>query len=288
MRKFTICLFLYLGLISYSYANESCSNFLDFSWSTSSNQATFTLKSTSPKSIWITKFTIFTKSGNEMKSFTRNSRKYGTTSQFVLYLDRYGTNSHTVSISNLNPDLMKNAQANYVCTFIQPERRKVQNLNTKKDKNWFKWWYLLFILPALGVLNGIIEEFKNKSNNKKTKSSIKKIKSSEKVHPGNIIEDIWDGKKSLGETYWLYFILINGIISFGSAYFAELNSNNFYYIPGLASNIITMVGVWNSSTLYQLKKIKEKQPYGWAYAAKVSVVLNGLSIAATAVQVFNL
>ena len=94
-----------------------------------------------------------------MKSFTRNSRKYGTTSQFVLYLDRYGTNSHTVSISNLNPDLMKNAQANYVCTFIQPERRKVQNLNTKKDKNWFKWWYLLFILPALGVLNGIIEEF---------------------------------------------------------------------------------------------------------------------------------
>ena len=287
MKKLIILVFLILGIINNSYANNTCVDFLEWTWNLNSNPATINVKSTSSKPIWIKKLQINTPSGNPMKSFTRNSGKYGITADFVMYVSRYGTDTYKASISDLNPDLLKNATLSFTCTFTEPERRVRKDLISKKEKSWFKWWYLLFIIPALAVVNGIIEEFKDKSNNKKTKSSNKKIKLSEKEHPGNLIEDIWDGKKSLGETYWLYFVFINGVISFGSAFFAELNNNNFYYIPGLASNLITMVGVWNSSTLYQLKKIQEKQPYGWAYAAKVSVVLNAISIAATAVQLFN-
>ena len=239
----------------------------------------FRFENPTNKTIEVNRIVVKAKDGNTIYSANHD-----------LIIDPY-TKGKTIGVK-LRNDFTKEVVEGlyYSCRYVKAGTKSKMAIKpkSKKSDSWFKWWYLLFILPALGVLNGFIEEFKNKSNNKKTKSSIKKIKSSEKVHPGNIIEDIWDGKKSLGETYWLYFILINGIISFGSAYFAELNSNNFYFIPGLASNVITMVGVWNSSTLYQLKKIEEKQPYGWAYAAKVSVVLNGLSIAATAVQVFNL
>ena len=167
---------------------------------------------------------------------------------------------------------------NFDCSISKPRSLK-QDISKieKKDNSWFKWWYLLFIIPALGLISGFIEDSKKKINKTETKTQEKKVNRS-KEHPGNLIEDIWDGKKSLGESFWLYFILINGIISFAAGFFSELNDNNFYLIPALISNIVTMVGVWNSSTNYQLSKIKKKQPYGWAYAAKVSVVLNGLSI----------
>ena len=34
--------------------------------------------------------------------------------------------------------------------------------------------------------------------------------------------------------------------------------------------------MWNSSTNYQAAKLKLKQSYGWAYAAKIAIVLNFL------------
>ena len=292
MKKLLGIIALSLLLCNVSFAD--CYNDLKTRWDENTKDAlyntydkvwqriltvTFYFSNPTNNTIEITKVSITAKDGNTIYSANHN-----------LIIDPY-TKDHRIGVKlkkNFTKEVIEGYY--YACRYAKAGASSKNQYKTKNKKSdsWFKWWYLLFILPALGVLNGFIEEFKNKSNNKKTKSSIKKIKSSEKVHPGNIIEDIWDGKKSLVETYWLYFILINGIISFGSAYFAELNSNNFYFIPGLASNVITMVGVWNSSTLYQLKKIEEKQPYGWAYAAKVSVVLNGLSIAATAVQVFNL
>ena len=36
--------------------------------------------------------------------------------------------------------------------------------------------------------------------------------------------------------------------------------NNLFVIPGAISNIFTMIAVWNSSTNYQLLKIKQKKP----------------------------
>ena len=282
VKKFLIILFLiFFNIISSAFAEKDCNEHLDLSWSYNSNKATatFNFKSTSPKPIYIKSLDISTANNQLMIEKKYNSSKYGRSANYVLYLSAFGKNSYTFSISHLNLDLIKSGLGGYYCTYIKPEPRKTQNLTPKKDKSWFKWWYLLFIIPALGLISGFIEDSKKKINKTETKTKEKNVNRS-KEHPGNLIEDIWDGKKSLGESYWLYFILINGIISFAAGFFSELNDNNFYLIPALISNIVTMVGVWNSSTNYQLSKIKKKQPYGWAYAAKVSVVLNGLSILA--------
>jgi len=282
VKKFLLVLFLiFFNIISSAFAEKGCNEHLDLSWSYNSSKATatFNFKSTSPKPIYIKSLDISTANNQLMIEKKYNSSKYGRSANYVLYLSAFGKDSYTFSISHLNLDLIKTGLGGYYCTYIKPEPRKTPNLTPKKDKSWFKWWYLLFIIPALGLISGFIEDSKKKINKTETKTQEKKVNRS-KVYPGNLIEDIWDGKKSLGESFWLYFILINGIISFAAGFFSELNDNNFYLIPALISNIVTMVGVWNSSTNYQLSKIKKKQPYGWAYAAKVSVVLNGLSILA--------
>ena len=80
--------------------------------------------------------------------------------------------------------------------------------------------------------------------------------------------------------YSLLLGLINGVLNSSDIFQSIRVFNPNSEEIALISNIVTMVGVWNSSTNYQLSKIKKKQPYGWAYAAKVSVVLNGLSILA--------
>ena len=120
-----------------------------------------------------------------------------------------------------------------------------------------------------------------KNNEETKKSSNKKI---DKENPPtiseqalfNFISKVWSGRETLPITFWLCFIVINGIISFGSGYLSESNDNNIFLLAAIAANIWAGVGVWNSSTNYQLQKIKAKQPHGWAYAAKIAIVLNFL------------
>jgi hypothetical protein len=122
-----------------------------------------------------------------------------------------------------------------------------------------------------------------KNNEETKKSSNKKI---DKENPPtiseqallNFISKVWSGRETLPLTFWLCFIVINGIISVGSGYLAESNDNNIFLLAAIAANIWAGVGVWNSSTNYQAAKLKLKQSYGWAYAAKVAVVLNFIII----------
>ena len=237
----------------------------------------FSFSNPTKNTIEVTKIAIKAKDGNTVYSADHN-----------LIIDPY-TKYQQIGVklrNNFTKEVVENGY--YSCRYVKAgtKSKKEFKPKSKKSDNWFKWWYLLFIIPALAVINGIVGEFKSKSNKQK-KTQEKILRSSKKEHPGNLIEDLWEGKKPLGETFWLYFILINFIISFGSGFFSELYDNNLFVIPGAISNIFTMVAVWNSSTNYQLLKIKQKKPYGWAYAAKVIVVLNGLAFISQVVLLFE-
>ena len=151
---------------------------------------------------------------------------------------------------------------------------------------------LIFAVPILGFIIQANED-KDKKKIGKT-SSVTPSKSSSKnsstnlADSGNLIEDVWEGRKPLGESFWLYYFIVNGIISFGAGFLAEMNDNNIFLLSALLSNIWAGVGTWNSSTNYQLKKIKAKQPYGWAYGAKIVIVLNFLTMAGQAILLFNM
>tara|TARA_B100000989_G_C19449574_1_gene431122 strand:+ start:59 stop:883 length:825 start_codon:yes stop_codon:yes gene_type:complete len=205
--------------------------------------------------------------------------KYSGTADRIYRVDRF-VKPYSEFEKALTYNFPYDGQVCYSVTarFIENSVRKI--VPTKKKESWFKWWYLLAI-----PLSVYIYDMAQGSKSKNTKTQ--KTRKTKANRNDNLIEDLWEGKKPLGETFWLYFILINFIISFGSGFFSELYDNNLFVIPGAISNIFTMVAVWNSSTNYQLLKIKQKKPYGWAYAAKVIVVLNGLAFISQVVLLFE-
>ena len=167
--------------------------------------------------------------------------------------------------------------------FIEKSSRKII---PQKKESWFKWWYLIVIPIAIAIYDsGIFNQ--NKSDTNKTKK-VKSTKITKNRQDNDFFSDLIEGRKSLAETYWLYFVLINGVIAVGCGYLYEKNDSFFYFIPTLLSNLLTSVGVWNSSTSFQLEKINQKKPYGWATAAKVSVVLNALVIVGQAIVLLSL
>ena len=197
----------------------------------------------------------------------------------------YGNSERSyVHSTNMNYDFVKSYRV--VCSKVSSSSSSNKVFSTKKKESGFKWWYLLFIPVALFVIGIIVGETEKGSKSKATPTGVKKTKS--KTTSGeNFIEDVWEGRKPLGESFWLYYVVINGVISFGAGYLAEINDNNIFLIAAVASNIWAGVGTWNSSTNYQLAKIKKKQPHGWAYAAKVAIVLNFLTLGGQLILLFN-
>jgi hypothetical protein len=277
MKKFLTIIFLSFFFFSNLYAN--CSNEIDFNWSHDNYTANFEFKSRSNKTIYITKMTINTSDGGVMKTIKRYQNKGGGTSLYAESISAYGAESFKTSIANLNTDLI--ASARWLCTYDLPEYKSkldFSKFNKKKNKSWFKWWYILVGAFILGIIGYISEEMDKGKKNKTKSNKIMKAttgKTSSTLAEGeNFIFDILEGKKPLGETFWLAFILVNIIVTFISGLLAENYDNNFLLIGAAASNIWAGVGTWNSATNYQLEKINKKQPYGWAYGAKILIVLN--------------
>ena len=261
-------------------SSKSCYKAIDGTFSQKGNSYTVNYKNSSDDSITITNVGIYIKNGKKIIKEISASE----------YIKPYGIGSTKINFYDLNKDLV--GTPFFKCVIgkskeVQKKEDYWKNLN--KKKGGFKWWYLIIGYVIFMVIRAVIAETSSKDKPSNTKQKeITEVKSSTKSSDDNFIEDVFEGKKPLGETFWLYFIIANGIISFGAGYLAEANDNNIFLIAGLISNVWAGIGTWNSSTNYQLAKIKSGQPYGWAYGAKIMVVLNFLSIVAQAILLFNL
>ena len=281
MKKLLVIVVLGLLWCNTAFTEKTCSDEIDWSATKDGTSYEFEFKSTSSKTIYITKMQIQTSSGKEMKSSTNKTRGY------VLSVRPFGLVTYTMNASGLNPDVLKGAKVAYWCNYTQPTGTFDYSKYNKKKESWFKWWYILVGLGILMAIGAIIEQAKKKeasTKSSKTKSTTTNVSSSS----DNLVEKVWNGLLPLGETFWLYYVVINGAISFGAGFLAEMNDNNIFLIAALVSNIWAGVGTWNSSTNYQLQKIKAKQPYGWSYAAKILIVLNFITITGQAILLFNL
>ena len=89
----------------------------------------------------------------------------------------------------------------------------------------------------------------------------------------NIVEIVWAGEETMSKTFWIYCILTVAIVSFLSGLALTFLGNIMWLIP-VSVIIWSNTGLWRSSNFYQNEKLKNKQSYGWATAAKVYVVLN--------------
>jgi hypothetical protein len=276
-----------LGLLwcNASFASCGLSKNLDFDVHWSGDSAwRLEFFNHNPQTVTVTKLNYFKK--------TTGSRQIYRT--YNVNIQVRGRSERTyVHSTNMNYDLVKSVNFECVETFksnkeLNKRLKKIQ----KKKESWFKWWYLIFAIPILGFIIQANEDKDKKKSNKTSSATPSKASSTKSstnlVDSGNLIEDVWEGRKPLGESFWLYYFILNGIISFGAGFLAEMNDNNIFLIAALISNIWAGVGTWNSSTNYQIQKIKTKQPYGWAYGAKILIVLNFLTIGGQAILLFNL
>ena len=256
-----------------SSISSTCKNDLKWSWYINDKKtaAVFNFHNTGSKSIKLTSHSIWDSDNELIKSST-------------LYTYLASGEKRKIFINSNNVRYATGGL--YQCIYDKPYGKSKK---TKQKKSGFKWWYLLVAAIAFHVIRAIMAEIssKDKPSNVKQEEIIE-VKSSATSSDDNFIEDVFEGKKPLAETFWLYYVLANGLISFGAGYLADSNDNNIYLIAALVSNIWAGIGTWNSSTNYQLEKIKSGQPYGWAYGAKIMIVLNFITIVGQAILLFSL
>ncbi len=100
-------------------------------------------------------------------------------------------------------------------------------------------------------------------------------------------DDFIAGRMSLAKAFWLYGLLIGFVLGFLCGYFAEMYEQRWLYIFPFAYYAVVTVAVWNCATLYTKQKLENKQPYGWAIAAKIYMVFNALAVVGQIILVLN-
>lgn len=142
------------------------------------------------------------------------------------------------------------------------------------------WGYVLLIVTFIACIDIFTNEygeffFKNKEDGEKrvNKSKATNIRSQ---YPQSSFDDFIAGRMSLAKCFWFYHVLIGFVLGFLCAYFAEVYQQYWLYIFPIAYYAVVTVAVWNCATLYAKDRLENKQPYGWAIAAKIVIVINAI------------
>ena len=107
--------------------------------------------------------------------------------------------------------------------------------------------------------------------------------SGKKVKKNNFIQmikDYWNGKYSLGASFWFGFMIIGSIITVPSFYLTDtfidglgslgLIAMMIYFVIMYPYIILMYVGTWRSASNYKPKK----EQWSWGTIAKVYIALN--------------
>ena len=100
------------------------------------------------------------------------------------------------------------------------------------------------------------------------------------------IKKFWQGKVSLGVSFWVWYIIGGGVLSLPLWIIPDVALNQVgwaafvsaYSIFLIVVIIFLMVGVWRSAEEYKKIKRKKKQGAGWGMAAQVYIVLHVINV----------
>ena len=273
-----------LGIISFvflfcniSFADDNpCS----FSWSVDkSGFATFTVENKSTSSQVAKISTVIIYAANSQKILTEIFDP-------PIYVKPFNKKEFKVVNQELMWDLAKSASIGcYPITLgmleieTKPENKKTNNwsrTNNKPKGNIWIWGGLAALFLMFVVWLSEISDKKKVKTKKLSKPKQTNI---------NLIQYVWNGNETLSKTFWIYCILIGVIVSLISGILMGIVSNLFSIIPVIYFTW-SSIGLWNSSTKYQILKLNLKQSYGWAIASKIYVVLNLFTVFGQSILLF--
>ena len=139
------------------------------------------------------------------------------------------------------------------------------------------WGYFLIAVLLITGVDAFGDFFKSE---KKYQENSKELNQDKKnlQYSQSSFDDFIAGRMSLAKCFWFYNILVGIVITVLSTYFAEVYEQYWLLISPITYYAVVSVSLWNCATLYSNEKLENKEPYGWAIATKVYVVLNCLTV----------
>lgn len=138
--------------------------------------------------------------------------------------------------------------------------------------------YLLIIIIIIGCFTLISQFFESEKKYQENLKELNASKNTNLQYSQSSFDQFIAGRMSLAKCFWYYYILVGIVISFLCVYFAEKYDQNWLLIFPITYYSLVSVSLWNCATLYANEKLENKQPYGWAIAAKIYIVLNWLTV----------
>jgi hypothetical protein len=149
------------------------------------------------------------------------------------------------------------------------------------------WGYFLIAVLLIAGVDAFGGFFKSEKKYQENSKELNKDRKKNLQHSQSSFDDFIAGRMSLAKAFWLYGLLIGFVLGFLCGYFAEMYEQRWLYIFPFAYYAVVTVAVWNCATLYTKQKLENKQPYGWAIAAKIYMVFNALAVVGQIILVLN-
>ena len=147
--------------------------------------------------------------------------------------------------------------------------------------------YALIIFLVVVAVVMIGQFLKSEEKYREVLKELNKYQKTNIQYSQSSFDDFIAGRMSLAKCFWLYHVLIGFVLGFLCAYFAEMHEQRWLYIFPFAYYAVVTVAVWNCATLYAKDKLENKQPYGWAIAAKILIVLNAVGLIGQIILMLN-
>lgn len=155
---------------------------------------------------------------------------------------------------------------------MQKKEIKSETRASKTTESYLDYWWVLILLVLVSYFV-YTHTVKDKVIKRKKKISMAIVENKSQ----NILIKFFRGELSLGVSYWGFLTAIGSVFQLIIFMLQKDPSNEdllgfigLIYIPTI---IYLYVGTWRSARNYKLEKIKNKEGYGWATAAQVTMVL---------------
>ena len=229
------------------------------------------------------KGTMIFASGTKYIGEVKNGKRHGQGSYFYSDGERLtGKWNEGEFVDSSSYKKLENDNSNFYKKSKSTENTKLRSSSGVKEY----WWVVILLI---GIIFFVYTQTKKDLNINTERSFKPKIR---ETH--NIITQFVEGKKSLGFSFWIAYALLTTInfflFSILDDYAAKNNLNSL--IPQIFAWVVigcyifSCIGSWNSATNYKLQKIRTKEPFVWATAAYVTIVVMSILLGLGVIQGF--
>jgi hypothetical protein len=229
------------------------------------------------------KGTMIFVSGAKYVGEVKNAKRHGQGTYFYVDGERLtGKWNENEFVDANNYRKIDNDNSNF---YRKPQSAENTKLRTSSGVKEY-WWVAILLI---GVIFFVYTQTKKDLNINTERSFKPRVK---ETH--NIITQFVEGKKTLGFSFWIMYALLTTInfflFSILDDYGAKNNLNSliaqiFAWIV-IGCYVFSCMGTWKSATNYKLQKIRTREPFVWATAVYITIVVISILISIGFIQGF--